>query len=337
MTAQSLISIVIPFITILFLLLVGAGMRRWRLVTPEGARQMTGLVLNVALPALIFVTLATEVTAQELSQAPLLAAMGVVGTLLGYAVAAAIARLPLVGAERRTTFLTAVAVVNTAFIGYPLCEALLGSRGLLYAVLYDVGLTAVMSSFSIWVLSSGSRDKPGRDDRSDRSGGAWRALLRSPMMWSLIAGVVWGALRWPTPEWLLRPLRTLGQVTTPLALLTVGMLIQPAQIGLGAPGSSSYGSLGRRSTGLRWQLALLSVARLIVAPALMWALVSWLKVERTVAAVIVLQAAVPSAVVSTAMAEQYGGDSAFAAAGVVTTTVLSLLTLPVWSWIMLRG
>ena len=332
MTAQSLISIAIPFITILFLLLVGAGMRRWHLVTPEGARQMTGLVLNVALPALIFCTLATEVAAQELGQAPLLAAMGVVGTLVGYAVAASIARLPLVGAGTRTTFSTAVAVVNTAFIGYPLCEALLGSRGLLYAVLYDVGLTVVMSSFSIWVLSNGRRDGPDRGGRDDRPSNAWQALLTSPMLWSLVVGAVWGALRWPTPDWLLRPLRTLGQVTTPLALLTVGMLIQPAQTGPGSPGSVSFGS-----PSLRWQLALLSGARLIVVPALMWALVSWFKVERTVAAVIVLQAAMPSAVVSTAMAAQYGGDSGFAAAGVVTTTVLSLLTLPVWTWIVLSG
>jgi len=92
-----------------------------------------------------------------------------------------------------------------------------------------------------------------------------------------------------------------------------------------------------RTLGLRWQLVLLSVARLLVVPALMWVLVSWLTVEHTAAAVIVLQASVPSAVVSTAMAEQYGGDSAFAAAGVVTTTLLSLVTLPAWSWIVLAG
>jgi len=81
-----------------------------------------------------------------------------------------------------------------------LCESLLGSRGLLYAVLYDVGLTAVMSSFSIWVLSRGRDDEADGDSGSVRSSGAWRALLRSPMMWSLIAGVVWGGLGWPTPE-----------------------------------------------------------------------------------------------------------------------------------------
>jgi len=135
----------------------------------------------------------------------------------------------------------------------------------------------------------------------------------------------------------LRPLGTLGQVTTPLALLTVGMLVQFPQTGLRVPGDARRGSASLRHTSLRWPLAFLSAARLIITPALMWGLVSWLKLEGTVAAVIVLQAAVPSAVVSTAMAEQYGGDSAFAAAGVVTTTVLSLLTLPAWSWIVLAS
>lgn len=352
---QNLITVAVPFITILVLLLVGAGMRRWDMVTPEGARQMTGLVLNVSLPPLIFVTLASEVTPQELGQAPLLVAMGVVGPMTGYVLSAAIGRLLLLPVNQRATFQTAVAVTNTAFIGYPLCEALLGSRGLLYAVLYDVGLTAVMSTFSIWLLSRASQR--GIDRRSVSAGrvlsagrllsavvdGGWGGLLGTPMTWALVLGAAWGALGWPTPNWLLLPLRTLGQCTTPLALLTVGMLVQPARAEsawtdadrLGLSLLASAGSQTARSSGLRWQLTALTVARLIVAPALVWALVLLLKVERTAAAVIVLQTAVPSAVCTTALVDQYGGDSAFAAAGVVATTLLSLLTLPFWSVVVL--
>jgi predicted permease len=48
----------------------------------------------------------------------------------------------------------------------------------------------------------------------------------------------------------------------------------------------------------------------------------------------VLQTAMPTAVATTAMTEQYGGDSAFAAAAVILTTFLSLLTLPLWGWML---
>jgi predicted permease len=60
-----------------------------------------------------------------------------------------------------------------------------------------------------------------------------------------------------------------------------------------------------------------------------------LRVEWVAATVIVLQTAVPSAVCTTALVEQYGGDGSLASAGVVTTTLLSLLTLPLWSTAMM--
>ena len=317
--AQNVLTLATPFLTILFLLLVGVALRRWRMVTADGARQMTSLVLNVTLPPLIFVALSTEITPAELSRAPLLVGMGIVGPLIGYAFAAAIGRLPLFPPARRSTLQAAIGMLNTTFVGYPVCKGLLGSKGLFYAVLYDAGFTLLMSTLSIWLLSWGSH----RGARSLAS--SLRDLIYSPLMWSVILGVSWGALGWPMPEWFRVPLHTLGQATTPLALLAVGMLVQATEHGAAGP---------QHQTQQRWQLAVLTITRLIVVPALVWALVLLLKVERTAAAVIVLQTAMPTAVATTAMAEQYGGDSAFASAAVILSTFLSVLTLPVWGWVL---
>jgi predicted permease len=201
------------------------------------------------------------------------------------------------------------------------CKGLLGNVGLLYAVLYDAGFTLLMSTLSIWLMSWGSQ-------QNKRSlAGSLRALIHSPLLWSVIVGVTWGGLGIPMPEWLRMPLYTLGQATTPLALLTVGMLVSVKSAGRDQRACSG--------TALNWQLALLTVARLFLVPMLVWLLVLLLRIERSAASVIVLQTAMPTAVATTAMAEQYGGDSAFAAAGVVLTTFLSVLTLPVWAWVLL--
>ena len=145
-------------------------------------------------------------------------------------------------------------------------------------------------------------------------------------MWAVVLGLIWGAAGWPMPVWVRQPLSTLGQATTPLALLTVGLLVRPA-----AKVQEESSTRGRAA----FRLALLSVARLVVTPLLVWILVRLLSIEPDAAAVMVLQTAMPTAVATTAMAEQYGGDSSFAAMAVVLTTFLSLLTLPLWSWVVL--
>ena len=55
---------------------------------------------------------------------------------------------------------------------------MLGKTGLLYAALYDAGFTAVMSTFGIWLMSR------------EGGGSGWRDLVRSPMMWGVVLGVV---------------------------------------------------------------------------------------------------------------------------------------------------
>jgi predicted permease len=324
-TIDSLLGIAIPFLTILILLLTGTALRRWGMVTRKGASEMTRLVLNVTLPPLILITLATEITPAELSRAPLLVGMGILGPLVGYLVAAGLGTLPGLSSGRRATLQATIGMLNTTFVGYPVCRALLGDQGLLYAVLYDAGFTLVMSTLSVWLMSWSSRNGTGKFSESARD------LLRSPMLWSVVVGLTWGAFGWPMPEWIRMPLGTLGQATTPLALLTVGMLAAPT-----TPHSMECDvePTPRRAVE-RLQLGLLTAARLLVTPALMWVLMVLLRIDRAAAAVIVLQTAMPSAVASAALSEQYGGDSTFAATAVVATTFLSLLTLPAWAWAML--
>ena len=114
-----------------------------------------------------------------------------------------------------------------------------------------------------------------------------------------------------------------------LFFLTVGMLIQPER-SLGVPNVDRP-----QPHTLRWQMTALSVARLIVTPALIGGLVWLLKIDRAPGAVAVLQTAMPTAICTTAMTEQYGGDGSFAATSVVWTTLLSLITLPLWSVVVL--
>ena len=77
--------------------------------------------------------------------------------------------------------------------------------------------------------------------------------------------------------------------------------------------------------------------RLIVIPLLVYAGCLACAVDPLVTGVSVLLAAMPAAGTTAILAAKYDGDAAYASKCVVTTTVLSLLTTPIWSMILLRA
>ena len=70
--------------------------------------------------------------------------------------------------------------------------------------------------------------------------------------------------------------------------------------------------------------------RLGIIPALMLGLVRWLPCSVEVKRVIVVQAAMPAGVFPIVLSRLYGGDPATAVRIVAGTTILSLVTIPLW-------
>ena len=81
---------------------------------------------------------------------------------------------------------------------------------------------------------------------------------------------------------------------------------------------------------------LFSGLRLILIPLLTYIGCLLCHVEGLATGVSVLLAAMPAASTTAILAAKYDGDAVYASKCVVTTTVLSLLTTPIWSMILLK-
>jgi predicted permease len=137
------------------------------------------------------------------------------------------------------------------------------------------------------------------------------------MMLAVLLGLALAFTNTPLPEPLVAPLTQVGQATPTLAFLTIG--------------------LGLDLRSLRGQtLALAGIAtiKLVVMPALVAVILLALAVRGDVAHTAVLQAAMPTAVVSAIIASDAGCDARLASAAAVTTTLLSLATLPLLAAIL---
>jgi hypothetical protein len=193
---------------------------------------------------------------------------------------------------------------NTAFVGYPMIEALRGKTGLALAVIGDQTgcFTALtVGGVAITAIYAGREMRPWR---------IVRQIVLFPAFIALMAGVAL-ALAGDPLAWLHPICERLAATLTPLALFSVGLqqrLILPR---------SSLAAIGY---GIGWKL--------LLAPALCYLLGTISGVTGLVLIVGVLQAAMPPMVSAAILAEQYQLEPALAGSVLGIGILLSLVTVP---------
>lgn len=101
--------------------------------------ELSHLIMTVLMPAFIFFSIATSVTTDMLSKAPIALVAGMSVCLVDYGLAT-LASAPLkVAIEDRSIFRVMSMTGNTGYIGLPLCAAIFGATGTFFAALYNFG------------------------------------------------------------------------------------------------------------------------------------------------------------------------------------------------------
>lgn len=294
-----------PILSIFTLVLIGVLSRRFGLIDEPGQQQLSRLVFNLVLPCMLFSAAAGTDFSSVGQQAGLCFLAGLLVPLPAYAIGQAVAWIGRAAPAQRQVIRVGAALANTAFFGIPVCAALWGARGALLASFYDLGITIPM-----FILGP-----VGYAVRPDLR--ALRGAFINPIIIGMAAGAACNLLGLTLPSAIADPIRLVGGMTTPMALILVGALLR-FQFGPGAARP----------------LALLTGARMLLVPLAVLGLAVWIGLEKPVLQVVVLQAAMPTSVLGTLMAYQYQSDSALAVQGNLLTVAAALFTLTMFAGIV---
>lgn len=283
----------------------GFGMRKAGVLTAEADRSLLRVVVTLLIPALAFDSILGNEAfrhPENLVLPPLLAFLTVaLGIVVARLVAAAF-RIP--GDVRRRTFVFVTSVHNYFYIPLPLCQALLGREavGVLFA--YWMGAELALWSIALWQLI-------GHPDRR----GWWRALnVPIVAIPAAIAGNALGVGEW-LPGAVRNTLHLLGVCGLPMGLLLSGALL------------ADHANRAMLRHGARVGLASLT-ARLVVLPALLLVAAKFLPFAPLLKAILVVEAAMPAAIMPIGITRLHGGDPAAALQIVLGTSLVSLVTVP---------
>jgi hypothetical protein len=285
------------------LMAVGAVCRRVRLVDEASVKGIVNVLLLVVTPSLII----------DSFQRPFDPAM-VHGFFWAFAIAAfahvaiiLFARLFSRGGDRsRPVLRLAMVFSNAGFMGIPLEQAILGSEGVFYGIVYVVVFNFFMWSWGLYEM------------RGVGDGWRWRSLR--PMV--VNPGTVGIAIGLPLffaslslPAILKTPIGLLAGLNTPLAMLVIGFYLAGADFRRVVRMPSAY---------------LAAAVRLVVFPLALLALLYPLRSHfpREMMLALVTAASAPVAAMVSMFASKFERDVDLSVGLVSGTTLLSILTMP---------
>ncbi|GAB2875655.1 AEC family transporter [Paraburkholderia jirisanensis] len=307
------LEILIPVFALIF---AGFGCRRRDLLGPTAASELNRFVVWLALPALLFDSMAHS-TWQQLDQPGFVATFSVACVVLFLGVL--IVRLAQ-GRHLADASVDAVAASNpnTGYIGFPLAFIVFGNAGLTPTTIATIIVSCVLFALAIVLIEVGLQT-----ERAPHKLGfkVLRSLAKNPLIVSPIAGVLVASAHWTMPHSVETFLKLLSGAASPCALVSLGLfLAEKRPVGNG------------RSTSF-----VFTAIKLIVQPAFAW----WMAARAfalpaDTVGVAVLLAALPTGTGPYMLAEFYQREVHVTSQTILFSTVASLVTLSVLLAIMQR-
>ena len=232
----------------------------------------------------------------------LIVAMAILSILSVTLVGWGLARLCGFDRKLESAFLLGVALINAGNYGLPLCEFAFGKAGLQRAVIFYVVTAVVANTLGVYLASRGAAS-------------VRRSLLNMltvPLPYATALGIIFNVGHVALPLPVDRAITLLSQATVPCMLVLLGLQLSR---------TSAKGRLG--------PIALVTVTRLVIAPLIAFPLAALLGLSGVTRQVSIVEASMPTAVMSGVLATEFGGDAEFATATVLVSTLASIITLSI--------
>ncbi|KAA6183854.1 hypothetical protein F2Q65_14455 [Thiohalocapsa marina] len=313
--------VVSSIVLLVALILLVTGLRRIGLIEVRHGQLFGALVTRVTLPALIFGSLAKSAPCWGFE---LLALVILLAELVCLAVAWLGGRLLRLSAPALGAVLLAAAFGSSSMLGYALIGAVYGNNREAIAeavVISELGVGPALFTLGTMIALYHGRAEGSVHSRLLEA----LKFFRSPIFVAVVLGLSWSLLRLPTSGPLMgllfQGVGVLGSANTFLVTLTVGALLHFEGI--------------RSVFGLT---VLVATIKLLLQPGVAWLAAIGLGatgigaielgLADAQAQILILEAAMPSALLAVVLANTYGCDGHLASKLVLATTVASIVTLP---------
>lgn len=297
---------------VILMIALGFGLAKRGWFDGKASALISRLVVSVALPAYMIANLMGGYDrAKLIAMLPGLPIPFIL-MILCYFLAKGLAVALRLPEERRGTFASMFALSNTIFIGLPVNIAIFGEASLPYVLLYYIANTTLFWTIGVYGIARDGAKRNGRPEPSLFSLESARRILSPPLV-GFLAAVAMIMIGIKLPDFLMSLCKNLGNMTTPLSMLFIGIVISRVEW---------------KKIRMGRDVSFVLVGRFLVSPLALVLLARGTGLPLLMKQVFFVQAAMPAMTQTPILAEAYGADSEYAGIGTSLSTVLSLVMIP---------
>jgi len=308
-SAQSILSIML-----MICLGYALSSRKW--FDENSAKLLVKLVVKISLPAFMIHDLMNNFNREKL----LTSAGGLVVPLLSigfcFVLSFIVARLAMIPTKRQGVFRSMFFNSNTIFMGLPINLALFGEKSIPYVLLYYIANTIYFWTLGVYEINRDGRDLPRKLFCLETA----KEILSPPLVGFLLA-VVMIMLGIRLPSFIMDTLGYLGNLTTPISMLFIGITIH---------------SIGLSAIRISKDMLMLFTGRFIISPLSILLFAMLFPLPPLMRNVFVIQAAMPVMTNTAIISKAYGADSEYVAVMITATTIATLFVVPVLMLVLNR-
>ena len=277
---------------------------RRKIVNQEGIRSVSNLLLMIVNPCLIITVYQTDYDARLVKG--LLIAFA--AAFAAHVIAIIIARFLIPEKNNPNYYLDRFGSIysNCGFIGIPLIYSVLGNEGVFY-------LTAYMTMFNLFTWTHGLSLLENKISFRQLKEG-----LLSPMIIATCAAMILFFTQLRIPATVLDSMNYIADMNTPLAMMVAGFSVAQADL------KKIFSNLH-----IYW----VSFLKLMVVPLAVTVFLFLFRIDHDIAYTTLIAASCPTATTMTMMAIRYNKNYTYASEIFAFTTVLSMVTIPVVTFI----
>lgn len=262
---------------------------------------LTHLILSITLPALILFSLDISFSFDIVKDFLWLISMSMYILVLSCFLAKWMKKRAGLEKKQKNVYEGLIIFGNQGFIGYAVSFILFGEQGIIYLTIFNLCYLILIWTYGIFLFSNSTIN--------------WKQIFLNPGILSTFVGLILFLLPVNLPVMVSSGLESVGKMTIPLSMMLIGSLVANVNY------KDLFLSIKNRYL---WKMA---IARLLFIPFLLLPF-AFISVPFSLLITAILVSGMPAAPTITLFSQKYGADTLFASLGVLITTLLCIVTIP---------